>query len=711
MHKIVRTAAIELQAIDNKEVVKVAGILNRLKNVFKQLTDREYAGAVEQLRADSGMVQATASQLKQRISELTQAISDGDVTGYDVALESVRDLTSQLAIELKKLNQDAKKNTPRKSTPKLPTIPDLETPGAESPATVPAASEAVPEPYLKHYTADDVKKSPDGLYTEVRRHMPTEHDVPFGPHKAGPKLKSFKWFQQFTPEDISIPSGAKSGSQNALFEEIFQLTLRVTNLSEKLDEKAIEDMIRSRWPIITSNFKQAILDGSLMEYSPPSKPGKGQATVPMGQIDMAVYTAPFEAIPGTLFECYAVMKDLAPSRPAAEKLVFRFPKFMRDKASGQAVGLNSSPVRRKSTSIPKRQEKPVEELSTEKKSSVRKEFLKSLVKNAGINPAASKQLSPDFWSQFVQMCGRLGANPEDLARVINSESGFDSRATNIQGGHVVAKGLNQFIESTAKSLGMSDVEWDNYENTSPEEQLKYVEKYFRNVGKATGQDGKWASATQLYVANFAPKYVQQASNPNAVLYSSDTNTKEYEQNKGLDRDGKGHITAGDLARSVQGKLPPHIVQAINAAKQPGATSMISQNEPSNDNVGALMEALVANVGPVENMVKQAILRKSLPTSQVLVTLSTLAAPYDTRMRFAKSAAFVLREIIDADTTIHSDGTKIELECSAAGSQFAVSSAVCALCDCVAKAINLQFSLPTVRHAVVANTISKYAKVN
>ncbi len=37
----------------------------------------------------------------------------------------------------------------------------------------------------------------------------------------------------------------------------------------------------------------------------------------------------------------------------------------------------------------------------------------------------------------------------------------------------------------------------------------------------------------MYVANFAPKYVRQASNPNAVLYSQDINKEEYAKNKDI----------------------------------------------------------------------------------------------------------------------------------------------------------------------------------
>ncbi|HLG26270.1 MAG TPA: transglycosylase SLT domain-containing protein [Paenisporosarcina sp.] len=690
--------------------------MNRLKSVFKRLTDREYASAVDQLREDSGMVQSTADQLKKRISELTEAINDGDLVGYDVALDSVRDLTTELAIELKKLNRDAKRNRPQRKalTPKTPEISQTIVP-----EVTPSSPIAATREYPKFYTEEDVKANAEGVYAEIRNRMPSEHDVPFGPHPAGPKLKSFKWFQQFGPEHVYLKEG---GAQDNIFNSLVALAMRL-NFGQKLGEDATKDYIKARWPTIVRNIQEAVMEGKLHGYFPSKRPGTGMKTVPIGQIDMLVYTAPFEAIPGYKFAGLMMMKDLTASEPPEMKISVRYVRFMRDLETNTSAGPGTkvSPVRRKETSIPKREEKPKEILPAppepqekkKKSSAVRLELLRSLAsitKTAGVDLSASRRLSENFWIKYVQMCQRLGAKPEDLARVINAESGFDPGATNVQGGRIIAKGLNQLIEKTAKHLGMSDSQWDSYEHTPAEQQLEYVEKYFRSVGKATGQDGKWASATQLYVANFAPKYVRKAADPNAILYSSDVNKKEYAHNKGLDRDRKGHITAGDLARSVQGKLPDHIVQAIKRAKQGGQSASIVPTEPANDNVQGLLEALVANVGPVENMVRLAIQREMLPMSSVLVSISSLSAPYRTRMQFAKSAAFVLREMIDADTSLHSDGNKIELQCSAAGSQFAVTSAVNALCKCVEEAVRLKLNQPSVYHAVMPAVFSKYAEI-
>jgi hypothetical protein len=176
-------------------------------------------------------------------------------------------------------------------------------------------------------------------------------------------------------------------------------------------------------------------------------------------------------------------------------------------------------------------------------------------------PEGPKQTqSGDFWTQFVVMSNRLGVKPEELLKVFNSESGFNShtvayrdshgRATKKDDpdAHAVAKGIQQLTWETARGLGMPKEVWDNFENVSPQEQLKYVERYYS--GRAAGKN-----AAEIYAMNFGGY-----NNPNGSLYDRDARSKgyhnpgfqeiAYRSNQGLDRDHKGYITAEDLARNL-----------------------------------------------------------------------------------------------------------------------------------------------------------------
>lgn len=94
----------------------------------------------------------------------------------------------------------------------------------------------------------------------------------------------------------------------------------------------------------------------------------------------------------------------------------------------------------------------------------------------------------EFWINYVYMCQRLGIKPEELAKVINSESNWSPNAVNR--GHGEAKGLHQFIKATAtnRAVQMTQEDWSNYECLAGIDQLPFIEKSFgRSVrGKTAG---------------------------------------------------------------------------------------------------------------------------------------------------------------------------------------------------------------------------------
>lgn len=163
----------------------------------------------------------------------------------------------------------------------------------------------------------------------------------------------------------------------------------------------------------------------------------------------------------------------------------------------------------------------------------------------------ASELTDEFYDRLLQVAKNIGANPEDLAAVLYLESGLRSSAVfvNKETGNPVAKGLNQLILPTAKSIGMTEEEWNVLETRPPEEQLEWVEKYFLKAGG--GKPRNWTSAGHLQVANFATGYASKGSDPNAVIYRSPD--KRYEMNKAFDKEGKGYITVGDVTRSINSR--------------------------------------------------------------------------------------------------------------------------------------------------------------
>lgn len=686
MHKIIRTAVLELATTNTKQIVKVAGIMRRLQNWIKALTNKDYADEVDKIRFESGALQGTAKDLNDKIEELLKAIKNGDVEEYEVSLNLVKQLSNDLVNELKTINKKVEENKPE-----VPNVPDIALPESSK-----VKSETVESEVLETYNREmwDDKKIHSEIVnaTEriVKKSFP-DHDVPIGRGKIGAPVQNFKWFKQYLPDKIHLKEGNQDGGRQFIINQTAKLIERETKLTK---DEAL-DLLKNNLNEFFARLKVAILNGTLQYYYPaiPTKPGEGSIKFRhVGEMAVKIHTSDF------------IIPEI---NVRASTLV----------TLGEVIVTRSEPTLTLATchyaavftgGVPEEWKKPylgANKPLVENKMSGR---LKILQKLSGLNPQASSQLSDRFWIKFVQMCNRLGAKPEDLARVINSESRFDSHAMNVQNGHVVAKGLNQLIKKTALSLGMSEQEWNNYENVSAEDQLQFVEKYFHNVGKATGADGKWASATQLYVANFAPKYVHKSSDPNAVLYNSSDNHIEYLQNKGLDKNKTGLITAGDLARSVSGKLPENIVEAIHKA-QGNKSEIPAQTKPS-DEADTLLNALLAEqYGPVELLVRKSILSELLPTSNILISISSLCASFPIRLKFAKSVSFVLKNIIDADTSIHINNDKIEMECQAPGSLYAVASATKALCECVSRVFEIRAPKDIeIRCSIFPGTISKYS---
>lgn len=358
---------------------------------------------------------------------------------------------------------------------------------------------------------------------------------------------------------------------------------------------------------------------------------------------------------------------------------------------------------------------------------------------SGVDRNAVNRLSSEFWIEFVKMSHRLGAKPEDMARVIMSESAFDPAATAIRGGKVVARGLNQLTEVTLPVIGMTTTQWNSMSSMSAIEQLKFIEKYYRAAGSYHGVNG-WNSATQLYVANFAPAHLSKSDDPHAVLYkqykTDGTLNPAYTMNAGLDRKNeqgqrRGYITVGDLTKSVLVDVPDVVKQAIKTAESSLGLGQKLVDEP----VGELEQELAksdptksANVpeqaydpGPVDNLigtllasdgkltkiVKKSILSEKLPTSKVLIRVN--GAEYHNNLEYARVAASLLRRVIDAEAVVCGDGDEIEIQSSAIGSEMVLTNAVSELCDLVVKEINkhIQFKVSV---TVLSGLMSIYGAI-
>jgi hypothetical protein len=150
-----------------------------------------------------------------------------------------------------------------------------------------------------------------------------------------------------------------------------------------------------------------------------------------------------------------------------------------------------------------------------------------------------RDLSGGEQRALVDMAGRLGANPDDIAYVIGFETGprtpFSPAARNPASG---CTGLIQFCREAAAGLGTT---LDELAAMSFAEQLGYVERYFKPF------QGRLSSLEATYLAVFWP--AAMSKDDDFVIASQPS--LAYEQNPSFDRQGRGYFTRGDVVAEIR----------------------------------------------------------------------------------------------------------------------------------------------------------------
>ncbi len=191
--------------------------------------------------------------------------------------------------------------------------------------------------------------------------------------------------------------------------------------------------------------------------------------------------------------------------------------------------------------------------------------------------------TPLFRAELVRLGERLSLDPSFIAAVMSLESQFNPQARNPQS---KATGLIQFMPETARKLGTT-VE-ALFEMTAVE-QIPYVEKFYARYA------GKLKEPGEFYMATFLPAHV--GAPDDRVL--STAGNPIYDQNKGLDKDKDGVLTAGDVYAIIRNR----VAAAMGRPRIPVDMSLTAIGTKSTDgefiNTGksAVFE-LLASVGAI-----------------------------------------------------------------------------------------------------------------
>ena len=117
------------------------------------------------------------------------------------------------------------------------------------------------------------------------------------------------------------------------------------------------------------------------------------------------------------------------------------------------------------------------------------EAVDRLLGSSPYDPFTDLNFSPDKMTAISQAAQSIGMKPEELAGIIQAESGGDPQKTNPVSKRV---GLIQMGPDEVQSFGVS---WEDYKKMNFNQQLNLVVKYFKQRGFKPGMTAEQAYRT------------------------------------------------------------------------------------------------------------------------------------------------------------------------------------------------------------------------
>jgi hypothetical protein len=198
---------------------------------------------------------------------------------------------------------------------------------------------------------------------------------------------------------------------------------------------------------------------------------------------------------------------------------------------------------------------------------------------------------PQVASALTQQASAAGLNPAHLAATIRKESGWNpSIGSAGDAGKDAHAGLIQFSRNlwpgVAQAAGRPEVTWDEMRSMSAEDQIPFVVAYYKGKGltpESSPGDYKLATYKPKHLAEGDEFVTDDAANPHGIPATpknerldanGDGIINSYEQNRGLDTNKDGKITAGEVRGNAPGAplagARPALSAPAPAVGQPGA---------------------------------------------------------------------------------------------------------------------------------------------
>lgn len=658
MINLIKEASIQLNSQDN-DIIKVAGVVRKLTNWFKQLANPEYKNQVLNLRNDSAIVNEHLINLSKHINLLQSAIKDADVDNYELELDEVKFISKQLSDELEKLN-------------------------------VTVESVKVKEP----------EKVPQNINDTKNR---IGYDVPVG--SVNQPYKSFPHFSQITGDLIFVSDPTKAKTIANINSKISKL-----NIGNEITESSLIDNF-----IIV--LKEAITNGVVLENLVVEDAKKER---PLGQMYVKVRTAPF-SVPGLHLKIQgiALLNDLyAQKSPKMKISLVRFTDIQIEKTASIS---DRKLILEKFALAGNQVDKKITNLSGPELAEV---LRKSYVQVFGKEPTI--QILGTAWAQsMTEQSGHYVNN--NIGNITATKGWVDSggkfwavETVEFDKDGKGAKTPMKFRAYDSPVQGAVDY-WKQLATTWKGALAWFGTGDALHAALALGDKSYYTANRLLYSGNMASLYdtfIDKVA-PSLDLISAPTRPPakfpDYKEHinspkkpipeKYLAKINKN--TNYQIINDDDGKQYAVLKKVDNQLENNTEITMVEQN--TDKQVEDLMRYLYSS-GPLETIVKNALMDKLLNKTQLLISIASVDS-YSIKMEYASVVSDLLEKHINAKTEIRANNDSVEINCIVAGDENTVKNAIAAICDSVSDGFYSKKGCKIVRSVLSLNVFSKFAEVS
>lgn len=605
MIEIIKLANSQLERIPDDQIVKVAGILRRLKNWLKSKFDQEFEQQVRQLESESAEYSVFIEQLANQVSRVQEAIKDKELEEYRTELIALKNLLNQGTVNVISSIKDTN-NLQEQIDQKLKTH------FREEQATNP----------------EYVKKVKDWLRDEKGYDIPLDTRVSI-------KFKDSNFYKNLDPSVIKYTDAAFDKLQTLILNEAKELRLNIgkNNLS-----------LNKLLPII----QQAIVNGTIQGVR-LQQPKKAFNSPKTGTLNLFVISDTF-IIPDTDISCavQVLIRDESPEiENVGRKLVV---------AQHRNVGLKRVSTANNRVEFYSKILKTAQTNELPYKVTTLSELQFANILKEGYKMAFGQEPSLPVlafgWAQAALESGRPFKLPQNNVGNIKATKDW------INSGKPYFKRTTEEFTAKGEKYLYSDAAWRAY-NTPQEGAAGYwylLKSRFpdalewaasgdpQSAGVVLGQKGyytasikKYSTQLQSLYKTFLDKYA--SSFPSLTFERIDTGKE-----RPALKDWKS-----DYSKDEMESRP---------------SSVALQDTPANDDASELLNTLLkasSRDSAYYSFVKQAIYKNMNPKKNTLIVIC--GSDEVDNLEYANSLSYLIQDYLRGVTTIHQNDNNVYIQAS------------------------------------------------